>query len=160
MTKQTVGSIVNELSKKEPETRDPIELQREMQKNYMSDLLQAVDRGYKKYSGDFFIHVEKKAERLLPNTFRTYFIDRLTCPTPNYDQDVFRYDRKKGEIEYIWSIPDRETSHHLIENAPLVVQEERQLLNFVLSFADGTLFKLCKKYNGEKLESTELETRT
>ena len=99
---------------------------------------------------------ETKCEPLLPNTYRNYFIDRQTCPTPNYDQAVYRYNRKKEQIEYIWSIPDRETCHHLRINAMHVVPRERELLSFVLKFADGTLFKLCKKLNGEKLETPEL----
>lgn len=156
MTKKTVGKTVSELSSKKTENISVIDQQREMQKDYMKNLLDAVDRGYKKYNGDFFVHVETKAEPLLPNTFRSYFIDRLSCPTPNYDQSVFRYNRVKGEIEYLWTIPDRATAHHLIESALEVAPEERELLNFVLKFSDGTLFKLCKKFNNEKLDSPEL----
>ena len=159
MTKPTLGSIVSDLSQKQSDSRDPIELQRAMQEDYLKNLMEAVDRGYNKYKGDFFIHVELKAEKILANTFRHYFIDRQTCPTPNYDQSVYRYDRTKGQIEYIWSIPDRETSHTLIENALIVVPEERELLSFCLKFADGTLFKMCKKFNGEKLETPELEKK-
>lgn len=156
MTKQTLGSIVADLSTKAPDSTDPIEIQREMQRDYMRNLQEAVDRGYQKYPGDFFIHVELKAEKLLANTFRHYFIDRVTCPTPNYDQSVFRYNRADGKIEYIWTIPDRETCAHLKMHALEVVPEERELLSFVLKFDDGTLFRMCKKFNGEKLETPEL----
>ncbi len=154
--KKTIGSIVTELSQKAPESRSPIEIQREMQKEYMRELLQAVDRGFNRYPKDFFIHVETKKEKLLHNTFRNYFIDRQTCPTPNYDQSVYKYDREKGQVEYIWTIPDRETCHHLINNAQYVVKSEQELLDFVIKFANGSLFKLCKKLNGEKLETPEL----
>lgn len=156
MTKQTLGSIVTDLSQKTTEKISIIDQQREMQKDYMKDLMQAIDRGYSKYPGDFFVHVETKAERLLANTYRNYFIDRLTCPTPNYDQSVFRYNRTQGEIEYIWTIPDRESSYHLVQNALEVSPEEKELLSFILKFADGTLFRLCKKLNGEKLDTPEL----
>ncbi len=152
--KQTLGSKVVELSKKTPTRADPIELQRVMQENYMADLLQAVDRGYKRFVDDFFIHVETKKEPLLPNTFRNYFIDRKTCPTPNYDQSVFRYDRQKGELEYLWTIPDRQTCFNLAQNANIV--EEKELLECVIKFANGSLFKLCKKLNNEKADSTHL----
>ncbi len=156
MEKPTLGSIVTDLSQKAPESTDPIEIQRAMQETYMKDLLDAVDRGYKKYNGDFFIHVETKAERLLTNTFRNYFIDRFTCPTPNYDQSVFRYNRRLGQVEYIWTIPDRETCHHLKENVLIVAKEEKQLLEFVLMFDSGELFRLCKKFNKEELETPKL----
>ncbi len=157
MKRDPIGKIATDLSQKTPDSRDPVELQREMQKTYMKDLLEAVDRGYKKYSRDFFIHVETKNESLLKNVFRHYFIDRQTCPTPNYDQSVYKYDKQKGEIQYLWTIPDRGTAHHLKDNALLVAPEERELLDFVLKFADGTLFRLCKKLNGEKATTIELE---
>lgn len=159
MTKPTLGSIVAGLSQKVPESTDPIELQRAMQEDYMKHLMEAVDRGYKRYTTDFFIHVEVKAEKILANTFRHYFIDRVTCPTPNYDQTVFKYNKLDGQIEYIWTIPDRETCHHLIEHALEVVPDERELLSFCIKFANGTLFKLCKKLNGEKLDTPELEKK-
>ena len=58
--KKTVGSIASELLQKAPESRSPIEIQREMHKEYMANLMEAVDRGYKKYNTDFFIHVRNK----------------------------------------------------------------------------------------------------
>lgn len=154
--KQTVGKIASDLLLK-PEANTVIDQQREMQKDYMKNLFEAVDRGYKKYYGNFFIHVEKKREPLLENVIRNYFIDRQTCPTPNYDQDIFRYNRQKSSIEYLWSIPDRETCFHLKANALQVVNEEKSLLNFVLQFDDGTLLKICKKLNNEKEDTPELK---
>lgn len=157
MTKQTVGKIATDLAQRSPETYDPIAIQREMQKDYMKNLLDAVDRGYFKYKTDFFIHVETKKESLLDNVYRNYFIDRLTCPTPNYDQSVFKYNQKASQIEYIWTIPDRETCHHLRMHVLEVVHDERELLNFVLKFDDGTLFKLMKKFNNEEILTPELK---
>jgi hypothetical protein len=149
MNKPTIGSIVQDLSLKTPESQDPIEIQRQLQKDYMKNLLEAVDRGYKRFLGDFYIHVEKKAEPLLERTFRHYFIDKQDCPTPNYDQDIYRYSRIKGEIEYLWSVPDRETCFHLMANKHLVVPEEQWLLSFVIKYDNGELYKLCKELNGE-----------
>lgn len=34
MKRETVGKLATDLSKKEPDTRDPIELEREMHKDY------------------------------------------------------------------------------------------------------------------------------
>ena len=39
----------------------------------------------------------------------------------------------------------------------LVMPEERQLLQFVLDFADGSLFQLAKKLNGETIDSILLQ---
>ena len=157
MTKKTVGKIATELQEKNTEKISIIDQQREMQKQYMNDLMVAVDRGCQMFDKDFFIHVETKVEKLLTNVVRNYFIPRLSCPTPNYDQSVYRYNRDQGRIEYIWTIPDRDSAHHLLLNSKDVVQEERELLNFVIKFADGTLFKICKKYNNEQDDSPALK---
>lgn len=155
--KKTVGKIATELQQQNTEKINIIDQQRQMQKDYMNDLMVAVDRGCNLFDGDFFIHVETKLEKLLSNVIRNYFIPRLTCPTPNYDQTVFRYNRKDGRIEYLWTIPDRETSHHLLDHANEVVQEEKELLNFIAKFANGTLFRMCKKYNNEQDDSPLLK---
>lgn len=155
--RRNLGAIVSDLSQKSTDKISIIEQQAAMQQDYMKNLTEAVDRGYKKYDKDFFIHVETKAEKLLPNTFRNYFIDRLSCPTPNYDQSVFRYNRQSGQIEYLWTIPDRETCFHLKEHTLEVVPAEQALLSLILKFDDGTLFRMMKKYNGEKLETPEIK---
>jgi hypothetical protein len=160
MTKKTVGAIVSELSQKTPDKLSILDIQAETMKDYQKELLKAVDRGCARFDGDFFIHVATKAEKVLANTFRNYFIDRKTCPTPNYDQSVFKYNRIAGQIEYLWTIPDRDTAHHLKMHASEVAPEERQLLYFIFKFADGTLFRLMKKFNGEKVDTPELEKDT
>lgn len=151
---ETVGKISTDLQAKDDGYQiSAIDQQRAMTEDYMKNLFEAVDRGYKKYKGDFFIHVETKREKLLENVLRNYFIIRETCPTPNYDQTVFRYHREKGDIQFFWTIPDRGTCFYFKQNALQVVDEEKELLRFVLQFDDGTLLKLCKKLNNEETET-------
>lgn len=158
MNNDTVGKIASELMVKSPESRDPIELQREMQKDYLKNLIEAAERGKKEFPGDFFLVVLTKNERLMANVFRNYFFPRLTCPTPDYDQSVFRFNKKTEDITYIWTIPSRDASYHLKDNALLVVGHERDLLNFVLDFDSGKLYKISKMLNGEELDSPLLHT--
>ena len=75
MTKKTVGKHASDLLLRSPDTRDPIELQREMQKKYAENILDCVARGKKELvpSGDFYVVVETKKERLLQNVVRNYF---------------------------------------------------------------------------------------
>ena len=157
MKKKTVGQAALELQQKSTESVTVIDQQRSMQENYMNNLWEAVDRGLKKYTGNFFIDVKYKRERLLVNVFRTYFIDRQSCPTPNYDQDVYEYKRESNELILHWSIPDRESTHHIKDNALLIPDEEKALLQFVLDYADGTLDLLCKRLNNEKYDSPLLD---
>jgi len=55
MKKKTVGAIASELQQKAPETRDPVEIQREIHKDYIDNLSIAVDRGLKSMKHDFFV---------------------------------------------------------------------------------------------------------
>lgn len=153
MTKSTIGSLVNEIREKDQETRDPIELQRELQKNYLDELVTCVLKDRANYDGDFYVVVLTKRERLMQEVMRNYFFSRKSCPTPDYDQALYRYNAQAEEIEYIWCIPDRETCRIFKENALRIVPEEHELLQHVLDFADGTLYRLAKSLNNEEMDS-------
>jgi len=149
--KETVGKIAVDLMSKPQEELSPIELEREMQSDYMKHLLDCIDVHYDIFPGDFFVQVITKNEKLLPNVFRNYFAARRSCPTPDYDQSVYKYNRQKGTVEYIWTIPSKDSCYHLLQNANEVVAEERQLLSFVAMFASGELAKVCMKLNDENI---------
>lgn len=155
--KKTVGTSSSELSQKQPDTRDPIELQREIHKGYESNVIEAVDRGIKEIHGDFFVVVTTKKERLMQNVIRNYFSVRKTCPTPEYDQTVYQYFRKDDKLEFLWVLPSKDTCELLHLNMLGVSKEERDLLYFVLSFYDGSLLRKAKKLNGEESDSPLLE---
>lgn len=151
--KKTVGAIASELQQKAPETRDPIEIQREVHKDYIDNLKIAVDRGLKTMQHDFFVTVITKKEKLMENVLRNYFAERSTCPTPDHDQTVYKYHHNSGNLEYLWTIPDRQTCEIFLRNADKIVPEEQLLLEFVLNFYNGELMTLCRKLNGENLKT-------
>lgn len=154
---ETVGKIASQLMQKEPESRDPIELQREMTSEYIANLIECVNRYKKTFVHDFYVVVITKNEKLLPNVFRNQFFARLTCPTPDYDQSVYKYYCNKEQLQYVWTIPSQDACIHLLKNELLVDKSESELLNFVKQFSEGKLFKMAKKLNGEKLDSSEIE---
>ena len=149
--RETVGKVAVDLMSQPQEALSPIELEREMQSEYMKHLMDCIDAHYEIFPGDFFIQVITKNEKLLPNVFRNYFAARRTCPTPDYDQSVYKYNRFKGTVEYIWTVPSKDSCYHLLQNYNEVAPEERQLLTFVAMFASGELAKVCLKQNGEKI---------
>lgn len=152
--KVTVGKFAHDLMSKEAQAPvSVIDLERQMQSEYMTHLMDCIDQHFNIFPGDFFVQVITKNEKLLPNVFRNYFAARRSCPTPDYDQTVFRYNRQKAEVEYIWTIPSRDACYHLLANAKEVVAEERHLLSFVASFQSGDLAKKCMILNGEKSEN-------
>ena len=156
-TRDTVGKISTELLQKEPETRDPIELEREMHKDYVNHVYDAVDRGKKDFTGDFFVVVITKKERLMENVIRNYFLARSSCPTPEWDQTVYRYKRADDIIEFLWVVPSKDTCQLFKNNALQISPEEKDLLRFVMDFTDGTLLKLSKKLNKEMISSPLLD---
>jgi hypothetical protein len=148
--RRTVGQEALELFQKGPQEVSPVALQREMTRDYYQNLIDCTLNNRQKFKGKFFIIVITKNERLLPNVFRNYFFARRTCPTPDYDQSVFRYNNLLEEVEYLWTIPSQDACYHLLDNINEVHRDEHELLSFVIDFKKGKLFQLAKKLNGER----------
>lgn len=147
--RETVGKVSRDLSLKEPATRSPIEQMRESLTDYDKNVHECIDRGKKALPGDFFVEVTTKQEPLMPNVIRNYFSYRNSCSTPNYDQAMYKYTLKNDQITFLWVIPSRGICHLLLENRLQVPPEEYGLLEFVLRFESGDLFRVCKTLNGE-----------
>ena len=170
MNKQTVGKIASDLMLKTPESSDPIEIQRATEREYLENLEWCVKHALKKVDcssitnhdeckkrvaidGDFYIAALLKKEKLLQNVLRNYFVATKSCPTPTFDQTIYKYNSKKEAIEFLWVVPDQETALTLKENKQIVVPAERSLLQFVLDYYDGNLHRICKKLNGETMDA-------
>lgn len=151
--REKLGKISSDLSQKTPESRSVTEITQAMQEKYSKDLIECVEASRKTAPGDFYIEVVLKNEKLMSNVFRYYFRARHSCPTPNYDQDVYKFNAAAERIEYVWTIPSRDACHHIKDNALIVNESEKELLKFVLDFADGTLMQRAKQLNGESRES-------
>ena len=148
--RDSVGKISSDLSLKTPDTRSPIEQTQESLTDYDKNLHECIERGKKDIIGDFFIEVITKQEPLMPNVIRNYFSYRNSCSTPNYDQAMYKYTLKNDQITFLWVIPSRGICHLLLENRLSVPPEEYGLLDFILRFESGDLFRLCKTLNGEE----------
>lgn len=148
--RDTVGKISQELIRADTQVdHTPEEQMREMLTQYDQQLLEAVQAGVSKYQKDFFIEVQTKKEPKMVNVLRNYFIPRTTCPTPTYDQVVYKVYFKDEHIEFLWNLPDKVTYHNMKHNFLDYPADQKQLIGFVLDDADGTLLKRCKQLNGE-----------
>lgn len=162
----SIGQIATDLKNKDHGLADPREIQQATEKEYLDNLIWAIHHAQKKidcsniadhdmcksrdaFDRDFYIVALLKKEKLLDNVLRNYFIPTISCPTPHFDQTVYKYDSKKENIEHLWTIPDEETSLIFLENKDKIVPEEQQLLSYILKYFNGDLFKLCKRLNGE-----------
>lgn len=155
--KKTVGKVATELEAKADNKHTVIDQMEENLTDYEKEVVECAERGYKVYKSDFFVVVLTKKERLFENIFRNYFLHRKSCPTPEYDQTVYRYIYDADALEVVWTIPDKQTCMVYVNNAVIVAPEEKQLLNYVIAFKDGILDQLARKLNNEPGTSQFLE---
>jgi hypothetical protein len=151
---KTVGQLSHEASLLE---KEPIRVQEQtakMHEEYGEELMRAIQKGIETYPGEpiFFIEDITRQERLMMNVIRHTLIPRMSCPTPNYDQTVYRYSMKDDTLELVWVLPSPETCQYYLQNLPLVVDEERELMQFILDWRDGRLEKMAQDLNCEEYQ--------
>ena len=145
----TVGQVSQELLAKHT---DPVLIKdqgAEMTKGYMDELMDCATKNLSQFTNDFYIAVLTKKERVFQNVIRNYFVSRATCPTPSFDQSVFKVKKEEEQIQYLWTVPSKETCEYLQYNRQLVDPEEHELLTYVMQFSSGQLDKLALSENKE-----------
>jgi len=150
---ETVGSASSRLFTKIPDSRDPIELEREMHKEFDENMWGCVDTNKKIFPKDFYVVVITKKEKLMQNVIRNYFIARESCPTPEWDQSVYKYIKNDDALDFLWTVPDKQTCELMLINKFEVPVEEHMLLSFVQKFYRGDLLKVAKRMNNERKDS-------
>lgn len=156
--KENIGKIATELQEKSDLQSDSIELQREIhkgsnsKKTFEEELMTTVKRGMDdpKIDGNFFVVVLNKKERLLQNIVRQYFFYRQSCPSPDFDQTVYRVYRKSGKVQYLWTVPDNVTCNNLPHMKKDLPPEQLQLVYMTESFNCGALDRYADMISKEK----------
>jgi len=148
--KETIGKISSELLHKDDPNHTPIDQMREILTDYEQNLWQCVESGKKTVNHDFFVVVTTKKEKLMKNVLRNYFFWVYACPTPTYDQIVYRYDVKDNKVEFLWVIPSKDSCEFIRANALSLPEDQRDLIRYVLDFYDNTLLSKAKKLNNEE----------
>lgn len=146
--KPTVGEEAYKRLLNPDSSQGIIDTQREIDKEYFTELESCVKsvKGKTGFEGDFFITILLKKERLMENVIRRYFIPRMSLPTPDYDQTVWRYN-SSGSLEFIWVIPDHNTCQEVFHHPEKVPNDEKQLAYMINSFMKGTLYhEACKNF--------------
>jgi hypothetical protein len=164
MQKKTVGEESRNLTLKsnKKDSTTFIDIQREVhkgtnsKKSYEEEIWECVDRGKKDndIKDNFYIVVLLKKERLMQNVIRNYFFYRQSCPTPDYDQTVYKYFRKSDEIEYLWTVPDKVTCAAIPILKTSLPNEQMWLLDMIKKFKTGELDKLSSHLNGEYFDNS------
>jgi hypothetical protein len=125
------------------------EQMKEQLDTYEANMFEAIERGKKAFPQDFYIVVETKKEPKMKNVIRNYFIVRQSCPTPQYDNSVYKFHHATEFCEFLWVLPSKQVYNMMKNRALELPAEERQLLQFVLEDSDGTLLRKCRMLNGE-----------
>ena len=180
MTREKLGKIALDLILKDHQTPDSqkptvTEQTEAMQLKYLDDLKLAVAHGRhlvscetygkckpdkcRSYLGDFYIEVYTWKSPLFQNEIERRFFTRQTCPAPNYDQTVYKFDFKKETVEEIWVLGSRETCFYFMQNTKEIKPEFLQTVDYIRRFSNGELFRLMKELNGEKDDTPELEKK-
>jgi hypothetical protein len=106
---KTVGQVSQELLEKNPSQGvNAIDQGNAMLADFPKNVVECIKTHRKIFPKDFYVVVLNKVEPLMKNVVRNYYFGRLTCPTPNYDQSVYKYNRDKEQIDFLWVIPSKE----------------------------------------------------
>ena len=147
--KKTTGEVSLELLSKKQDPVLVIDQARSQLSSYQENIIECVNSNKNRLDKDFYVTVLTKKERLLPNVLRNYFFARASCPTPDYDQIVYKYMRSSEEIKLLWVIPSKDACIYMIKNKHLIPKEEEELLSYVLAFESGELYKKSVILNKE-----------
>jgi len=155
--KLTVGEKAAELLKNyKDNTHSAYEQMREQLSEYDKSLYECYEKNKNTYKDKFYIVVLTRAEKTMVNVIRNQFFTRHTCPTPEYDQTVYKCDKTTYIPQFLWTIPCEERCQMMFDCAAQVPPEEYCLLKFVQEFYDGTLLNLALRLNNEEFETGKI----
>jgi len=141
---------IEQASKINTDTVQVRELSNEMNKSYMDTLIDTAIEGKKKYTGIFYVVVLTKRERLIAKTMRNYFIARQSCPTPSYEQAVYKFDSSDENLQFLWIVPSKEICRSMYASRYNLEMQNDPLLPFVVDYLEGRLYDKAIELNNKK----------
>lgn len=139
MKRKTVGQEAYDRLLAPDESQGIIDTQREVHKSYLKEINNTIDK-HKDWTTPYYVVVIAKKERLMENVIRQYFMARRTLPTPQWDQTVWRFDPKSGDLRFVWCTPDENTAKWMAGNTSEVPPDQYELLNTVIELINGRLY--------------------
>jgi hypothetical protein len=146
--------VLDHWAQKHTDDDDVIEYRRKMEPEILKNIHETAERSSKiePYCGkDFYIVLAMKTERV-GGVPRTWVFARQSCPTPTYQQSVWKCHHQTGALEYLWCIPDQVLYWHVIHNAHKYINdaETAGMAKFCLLMESNELIEWVIKENGEK----------
>jgi hypothetical protein len=158
MTKVTFGNAINTALATNDEKMIPLvelgQMMRTSARGMEHQFLETIKRGEYKYPhlSHFYVQILVREESMALGRPRRQYLTTIACPTPHYGQTVWKYTSATQDREFLWVIPIRDECERLLEDAVFLSDGDRGLLKYVYEYNDGTLDKICKEQNGEKLQ--------
>lgn len=132
--KKKFGELFYENSLKPADSVNVIDLTKELNKK-TTELLEQAINDHKDYADEYYIVIELQTFQIFPGTIKQTCYVRKTPPIPKFDNNVWTYNNKSGELKYLYSIPDKATCERLRDaNLEDLPKEEHQLAAFVKDF--------------------------
>jgi hypothetical protein len=163
--KKTVGQMIAEVNAQEDE---------HFWQNYWdfrpynsNDLWKAINETvniHKKFpvheNKDFYVdiaHIKEAGLRKPVNKIMT----KIDCPTPVYAQSVFKYHHLTGTLEFLWTLPTKQSVDEIVANpgAYQFDKEYGRTPKFAILFARGDLDKWVDKENGNKINNVVIKLK-
>jgi hypothetical protein len=155
--RKTVGEVYNLTHKAErPETtQDLLDTQKPAAVDYMQKLHKTVRSAVETYPGQPYVFVEAftRKDKLMVRALVTEFFTRSSCPTPSFNQAVYRYDVKNGRLEFAWQLPSNKRCLHYLANPFSLDEGERLIIGYVHDLKSGALEQLAINLNNEEYQA-------
>lgn len=132
---------------KKHDKHSPREQAEEMLKGYPDQIYQCVANGKRHHSGDFYVQVLFKADRLTPDYINMLCVARGSCPDAFYDQGVYRYTKHDDKIEFLWKIPSLERANKYRTHVFEIGKDDIDLYEAVMQMDSGELARRTFFYN-------------
>jgi hypothetical protein len=154
--KKTYGQMVVD-NWNTPVEDDVIEYRRAMEPEIWDNIVSTAEKAaaHPLYRNkDFYVVLLTKVERI-GHAVRTFALARQSCPTPVYQQAVWKYHRDTGALEFLWSIPDKILYYYILNNKQKVLADKEcaETAKFVILMESGELLEWVKRENFEKKDA-------
>jgi hypothetical protein len=139
----TVGEMAAALDgARKDNTHSVVEQTVEMLKKYSDEVYECLGNGKKHFNSDFYIEVLLKSnESVIRDSISNIFVARGSCPTPFFDQTVYKYTKQDDKLDYLWTVPDIALCRLYANHRDLVPEDEKELYQNICDYYSGALAK-------------------
>ena len=141
----SVGQAVHDILESHETSPEVGEIISEYGDSYADQIRECIIKNSNRYESPFYITVLHKKEAWALNVLRNWFIARQTKPEmksmwvnfPNFMHTVYEFDKKKEELNLLWSLPSPQEAKVVIENWSLYDPQLVKWCNQAISSFDS-----------------------